>query len=178
MFRPYDALMSRPIAAFFDLDKTIIAKSSALAFSREFQAGGLITRRAMLRSAYAQFVFFIGGADHDQMDKMRQFMSQLVVGWDVATVREIVTGVLLGTILGTVAFLLVGVLWQDWRVALAVGVSLFAASSIATAVALVLPWLIDRMGRDPAFGSGPLATVLQDLLTVAIYLATATVLTR
>lgn len=97
MFRPYDALMSRPIAAFFDLDKTIIAKSSALAFSREFQAGGLITRRAMLRSAYAQFVFFIGGADHDQMDKMRQFMSQLVVGWDVATVREIVTDTLLTT---------------------------------------------------------------------------------
>ncbi|HMT48696.1 magnesium transporter [Dietzia sp. UBA5065] len=100
------------------------------------------------------------------------------VGIRRVAVREIVTGVLLGTILGTVAFLLVGVLWQDWRVALAVGVSLFAASSIATAVALVLPWLIDRMGRDPAFGSGPLATVLQDLLTVAIYLATATVLTR
>ena len=44
----------------------------------------------MLRSAYAQFVFVVGGADHDQMEKMRQFMSQLVAGWDVATVREIV----------------------------------------------------------------------------------------
>lgn len=92
------ARMSRPTAAFFDLDKTIIAKSSALAFSREFQAGGLISRRAMLRSAYAQFVFFIGGADHDQMDKMRQFMSQLVKGWDVAMVREIVTDTLLNTV--------------------------------------------------------------------------------
>ena len=82
--------MTRPTAAFFDLDKTIIAKSSTLAFSREFQAGGLISRRAMLRSAYAQFLFFTGGADHDQMDKMREFMSQLCAGWDVATVREIV----------------------------------------------------------------------------------------
>ena len=82
--------MSRPTAAFFDLDKTIIAKSSTLAFSREFQAGGLISRRAMLRSAYAQFVYLVGGADHDQMEKMRQFMSQLTAGWDVATVREIV----------------------------------------------------------------------------------------
>ena len=82
--------MTRPTAAFFDLDKTIIAKSSTLAFSREFQAGGLISRRAMLRSAYAQLVFFTGGADHDQMDKMREFMSQLCAGWDVATVREIV----------------------------------------------------------------------------------------
>ena len=83
-----------PAAAFFDLDKTIIATSSSLAFSKPFQAGGLITRGTMLRSAYAQFVFLVGGADHDQMEKMRQFMSQLVEGWDVATVREIVADTL------------------------------------------------------------------------------------
>ena len=81
---------ARPTAAFFDLDKTIIAKSSSLAFSKPFQAGGLITRGAMLRSAYAQFVFLVGGADHDQMEKIRAFMSQLVEGWDVETVKEIV----------------------------------------------------------------------------------------
>ncbi len=80
----------RPTAAFFDLDKTIIAKSSTLAFSREFQAGGLISRGAVLRSAYAQFVYLVGGADHDQMEKMRMFMSQLCSGWDVETVKEIV----------------------------------------------------------------------------------------
>ncbi|MDX6374635.1 MAG: hypothetical protein QOD98_3623 [Nocardioidaceae bacterium] len=81
-------------AAFFDLDKTIIAKSSTLAFSRPFQAGGLISRRAVLRSAYAQFVYVVGGADHDQIEKMRAFMSTLVAGWDVATVREIVADTL------------------------------------------------------------------------------------
>ncbi|MXG89222.1 HAD family hydrolase [Nocardioides flavescens] len=81
-------------AAFFDLDKTIIAKSSTLAFSRPFQAGGLINRRAVLRTAYAQFVYLVGGADHDQMEKMRLFMSQLVAGWDVATVRDIVADTL------------------------------------------------------------------------------------
>ena len=94
----YDEDMARPgtslTAAFFDLDKTIIAKSSVLAFSKPFQAGGLISRRAVLRSAYAQFVFMIGGADHDQVEKMRMFMSQLVQGWDVATVREIVADTL------------------------------------------------------------------------------------
>ena len=48
----YDGVMShRPTAAFFDLDKTIIAKSSALAFSKPFYAGGLINRRSVLRSA-------------------------------------------------------------------------------------------------------------------------------
>ena len=87
-------MVPRPTAAFFDLDKTIIAKSSTLAFSKPFQAGGLISRGAMLRSAYAQFVYLVGGADHDQMEKLRSFMSELCAGWDVATVREIVADTL------------------------------------------------------------------------------------
>jgi HAD superfamily hydrolase (TIGR01490 family) len=77
-------------AAFFDLDKTIIAKSSALAFSRSFYEGGLINRRAVLRSAYAQFVYLVGGADHDQMERMREYLSALVTGWDVQSVKDIV----------------------------------------------------------------------------------------
>jgi HAD superfamily hydrolase (TIGR01490 family) len=48
----------------------------------------------VLRSAYAQFVYLVGGADHDQMEKLRQFMSQLCAGWEVATVREIVADTL------------------------------------------------------------------------------------
>jgi HAD superfamily hydrolase (TIGR01490 family) len=85
--------LGRP-AAFFDLDKTIIAKSSALAFSKSFYARGLINRRLVLRSAYAQFMFLVGGADHDQMEKMRRFLSQMVTGWPVDSVREIVADTL------------------------------------------------------------------------------------
>jgi HAD superfamily phosphoserine phosphatase-like hydrolase len=54
-------------AAFFDLDKTIIAKSSTLAFGRPFYQSGLINRRTVLRSAYAQFVFALAGADAEQV---------------------------------------------------------------------------------------------------------------
>jgi HAD superfamily hydrolase (TIGR01490 family) len=88
---------TRP-AAFFDLDKTIIAKSSTLAFSRPFQAGGLINRRAVLRSAYAQFMFALQGADHDQMEKMRAYLSSMCAGWPVQTVRDIVAETLLTTV--------------------------------------------------------------------------------
>jgi len=77
-------------AAFFDLDKTILATSSAFAFARPFYRGGLIGRSDVVRSAYAQFIFLASGADHDQMETMRRYMSDLVTGWDVAKVREIV----------------------------------------------------------------------------------------
>ena len=77
-------------AAFFDLDKTIIATSSATAFSRPFLAGGLITRRDVLRTAYAQFLFLLGGADADQTERLRARLSAMVTGWDVAQVSAIV----------------------------------------------------------------------------------------
>jgi HAD superfamily hydrolase (TIGR01490 family) len=77
-------------AAFFDLDKTIIAKSSTLAFGRPFYQGGLINRRTVLRSAYAQFVFALSGADEDQMDRMRNYLTAMCTGWDVQQIRDIV----------------------------------------------------------------------------------------
>jgi HAD superfamily hydrolase (TIGR01490 family) len=77
-------------AAFFDLDKTVIAKSSTLTFSKSFYQGGLINRRAALRTAYAQFVFLVGGMDHDQMERMREYLSALCRGWNVQQVKEIV----------------------------------------------------------------------------------------
>ncbi|MFW3170156.1 HAD family hydrolase [Geodermatophilus sp. CPCC 206100] len=77
-------------AAFFDLDKTVIAKSSTLAFGRPFFQGGLINRRAVLKGAYAQFVFSLAGADAQQMERMRAQITQMCTGWDVATVHEIV----------------------------------------------------------------------------------------
>jgi HAD superfamily hydrolase (TIGR01490 family) len=78
-------------AAFFDLDKTIIAKSSVLAFGKPFYQKGLLNRRAVLRSAYAQFVFALAGADADQIERMRAYLTAMCTGWDVAQVREIVS---------------------------------------------------------------------------------------
>jgi HAD superfamily hydrolase (TIGR01490 family) len=77
-------------AAFFDLDKTVIAKSSTLAFGKPFYQGGLVNRRAVLKSTYAQFYYLIAGADADQMDRMRDYLKTLCAGWDVAQVRAIV----------------------------------------------------------------------------------------
>ena len=63
--------------------------------------------------------------------------------------------------------------WGNEEVAIAVALALFCACSIATLVAMALPLAFQRLGIDPAFGSGPLATVIQDLLSIVVYLAIA-----
>jgi HAD superfamily hydrolase (TIGR01490 family) len=77
-------------AAFFDLDKTVIAKSSTLAFSKPFFDQGLINRQTVLKSAYAQFLFLMSGADHEQMDRMRSYITNMCTGWNVEQVKSIV----------------------------------------------------------------------------------------
>lgn len=77
-------------AAFFDLDKTIIAKSSVLAFGRPFYREGLLSRRAIVKSAYAQVVYMLVGADEEKMEKLRAAMSAMTRGWNRDHVAEIV----------------------------------------------------------------------------------------
>lgn len=77
-------------AAFFDLDKTVIAKSSALAFGRPFYRDGLITRRDVVKAAYAQLMFRLGGTDEQTMARTRDYMAALCKGWSAEQVRQIV----------------------------------------------------------------------------------------
>jgi len=91
--------------------------------------------------------------------------------------REAVTGLLVGLALAA-AFLPFTLLYRDPRVAATAVISLLAACSVASLVAMALPWLLYRLGRDPAFGSGPLATVVQDLASIVVYLLTARALVR
>ena len=87
--------------------------------------------------------------------------------------RELLTGLIVGLILSGV-FLVVGLLaWDDAEVIVAVALALLAACAVATVVAMALPTLFHALGIDPAFGSGPLATVIQDLLSILIYFSIA-----
>ena len=88
--------------------------------------------------------------------------------------REVYTGLLVGVTLAAVFFPIGLWRWGDASMVAAVALAILAACTTASAVALTLPWLFNRLGLDPAFGSGPLATVIQDLLSVIIYLRIAT----
>lgn len=77
-------------AAFFDLDKTIIAKSSTLAFGRPLYKAGFLSRRALLKAGIAQIVYVMVGADHDQMERVREQLLALTKGWDRAQIGDLV----------------------------------------------------------------------------------------
>jgi HAD superfamily hydrolase (TIGR01490 family) len=77
-------------AAFFDLDKTVISKSSSLALTGPFYRAGLVTRSQLLKGAYAQIVYLMLGADQRRMDRAKEGMLALTTGWNKAEVEEVV----------------------------------------------------------------------------------------
>jgi magnesium transporter len=92
--------------------------------------------------------------------------------------RELSTGVAIGAVLAALAWVVVALRWGRADVAIAVALALLGACAMSTVIAMLLPWTLARLGRDPAYGSGPVATVIQDLLSVMVYLLLALAIVR
>lgn len=86
------------------------------------------------------------------------------------------TGAIIGLTLALFLFFPVWWVFKDVRLATAVAVALFTAGTAATTIGVLFPWALARMGRDPAFGSGPMATIVQDVLSLLIYFTTVSLL--
>ncbi|HEY6739843.1 MAG TPA: magnesium transporter [Actinopolymorphaceae bacterium] len=130
-------------------------------------------QRTVLLAFFVPGVVYLADAVGTQTETL--VIRGLSVGVSIGqvAVRELVTGLLVGVLLALVVLPLAIVLWHDAAVAVAVALALLAACSIASVIAMALPWVFHRLGRDPAFGSGPLATVVQDLLSLVVYFAIA-----
>jgi magnesium transporter len=92
------------------------------------------------------------------------------------TKSELFTGMVIGIILAALAYPMIALALGDMRLATAVCIALIIASTLSTTIGLLLPWALWKLGTDPAYGSGPLATILQDLLSLLAYFACIAIL--
>ncbi len=77
-------------AAFFDLDKTVIAKASMVAFGPPLLQAGMISRRLLVRALWSQLVFQTLGADEARMRKFRESALRVTKGWDHVRISTLV----------------------------------------------------------------------------------------
>jgi magnesium transporter len=110
-----------------------------------------------------------------------QAVSVAVRGLSVDTIAigrlmrdELIIGLGVGAVLGTVSFVPVYAVFGDAALALAVGLSVLGAGSFSAVVGFGLPWIFQRFGSDPALGSGPMCTIIQDVVSLLIYFAMVT----
>lgn len=85
-------------AAFFDLDKTVIAKASMVAFGRPLLRAGMISRWLLVRALWSQLLFHYLGADEERMRKFRESALRITRGWDQDRIRTLVGDTLIEVI--------------------------------------------------------------------------------
>ncbi len=82
---------------------------------------------------------------------------------------ELIIGVAIGIVLGTLTFISVLIVFDDQNLALAVGLAVLGGGAVSAIVGFTLPWVFQRLGSDPALGSGPICTIIQDVACLSIY---------
>jgi HAD superfamily hydrolase (TIGR01490 family) len=79
-------------AAFFDLDRTLIRRSSALALAPAFRAAGLISRRQLAKAAAWQILFMARGAGHEAVRRAAEDGLVVLRGFTPGELQDLVAG--------------------------------------------------------------------------------------
>jgi HAD superfamily hydrolase (TIGR01490 family) len=77
-------------AAFFDLDRTLIRRSSVLALAGSFRRRGLISRLDLVKSAFWQALFVARGASAERVRAAAEDGMKMLAGFSVADMRSLV----------------------------------------------------------------------------------------
>jgi magnesium transporter len=90
--------------------------------------------------------------------------------------REVKTGVIIGLVLSLIYFPFSWAMFNDLHLAWTVSMAILIAGGIATTVGILLPSLLSSFRIDPAFGSGPIGTIIQDILSMLTYFLVARIM--
>ncbi len=91
-------------------------------------------------------------------------------------IKELITGGLLGLILGVFVIVLIFLLLGKLEIGLTVGFSLVAITVIAATTGAALPFIFRKMGFDPALMSAPFITTVVDILGIFVYFTIAKII--
>jgi magnesium transporter len=137
-----------------------------------------ILSKNLVLAAFIPLIVYMSDAVGTQMEAY--IIRDLAVERDIPFLRYLIRhGIVvfaIGIVLGTLLFGMYGVTTGDWFMALVLSLSLFAAVLSSVCTGLLVPYIFSRFALDPADASGPVATIIQDILSIVIYFSVASIL--
>ncbi len=88
-------------------------------------------------------------------------------------VKEAKVAVSIGLVLSSLISVFIIAWLADLKIAFIVGSAMFSGIISSIFIATLIPWYLQKKGKDPAIGSGPFTTIIQDLLSIVIYFSIA-----
>lgn len=121
-------------------------------------------------------VYMADAVGHQTESVYIENLTRKKVHFRVYLIKEFVLGNVMGALFGLCIGLFTYFWFQSFETALTVGYAMFVTMGIAPIVALIVPTILWREHKDPAVGSGPFVTVLQDLISLLVYFYAASVI--
>ena len=92
--------------------------------------------------------------------------------------KEIKTGVLMALVLSVLFFIISTIISSQVLIGTILSISLFLTIMAAITISVLIVKALLKLGKDPALGSGPFATIIADISSLMIYFSVATLLLR
>jgi len=132
-------------------------------------------------AAFIPLIVYMSGAVGAQTETLfiRSLALNTQFGVKKYLFRDIKVGFLMALVLGTLlSFLSIFWLNSPYYIGLILGVSLFLAILMAILIGIFIPFLLQKLKRDPAIGSGPFGTIIRDILSLIIYFSVASLMLK
>jgi len=132
----------------------------------------------IILAAFIPLIVYISGAVGTQTQTffVRDIAFNPKLKITAYTIKQFFTTALIGVICSFLVWGLVSIFWRSAFLGLVIGLASFTAISSSTIIAVLVPYFLFLLKQDPASGSGPFATILQDLLSIYIYFLIASIL--
>ncbi len=152
-------------------------------------AGGILAARIiglfentlqenLILAAFIPLIVYMGGAVEAQMVTfmIRDTALNPKLPFGKYFLHQFRVVLLVALILSIFLYTIGFAFYHDLKIASVVGVALFTAITSSVLVGLIVPYFFSRLKLDPANASGPIATIIQDLLSVTIYFTIASLI--
>ena len=132
----------------------------------------------IILAAFIPLIVYIGNAVGVQVQTF--FVRDIAFNPKLAltkyAVKQIATSAMIGIVCGLLIWVLLTLFWQLSFIGFVIGLAIFSAVFVSTIIAIIIPYLFSLLQQDPASGSGPFATILQDLFSILVYFSIASIL--
>jgi magnesium transporter len=146
----------------------LVGSAAATLLIAEFE--GILTTHIAVSFFIPALVYLAGAVGSQSVSVAVRDLSSPQPALKKLIFKEFMTGSLIGILLGSLmAFWTWQVFGEDllW---LSIGIAVALTAMMSTVIGLLLPWMFETLDMDPALGSGPIATILQDVVTIVVYL--------
>jgi len=135
-------------------------------------------RANFILAAFIPLIVYMADAVGTQTETL--FIRSLVYRLDIRNYffKEIKVGLAIALILGALLFLVSYLWFKLLYIGIILGVSLFFTIAVAFLLGFSVPYFLNKFKKDPAVGSGPLGTIIRDILSLMLYFSIASILLR